>query len=115
MCRKALGFKTLQPQIAERRAAGRAVGEHPQADAGSQGYTPPAVWDGGVRSLQTSGPGRRGGLQRGHAGGEFRKYCPLPAERQELMRSAMSQMQLSARAYRRISELAATIADLTHC
>ena len=43
---------------------------------------------------------------------EVRKFCQLPAEGQALMRSAMSQMQLSARAYHRILKLARTIADL---
>jgi magnesium chelatase family protein len=36
----------------------------------------------------------------------------LQAEGQSLMRSAMSQLQLSARAYHRILKLARTIADL---
>ena len=38
--------------------------------------------------------------------GEIRQFCQLQAEGQSLMRSAMSQLQLSARAYHR------TIADL---
>ena len=44
--------------------------------------------------------------------GEVRQYCQLQAEGQSLMRSAMSQLQLSARAYHRILKLARTIADL---
>ena len=43
---------------------------------------------------------------------EVRKYCQLPEEGQRLMRSAMAQLQLSARAYHRILKLARTIADL---
>ena len=43
---------------------------------------------------------------------EIRKFCQLQAEGQSLMRSAMSQLQLSARAYHRILKLARTIADL---
>jgi magnesium chelatase family protein len=44
--------------------------------------------------------------------GEIRKFCQLQAEGQGLMRSAMTQLNLSARAYHRILKLARTIADL---
>ena len=52
--------------------------------------------------------------------GEIRQFCQLQAEGgvlslskyQSLMRATMSQMNLSARAYHRILELARTIADL---
>ncbi len=44
--------------------------------------------------------------------GEIRQFCQLQAECQSLMRAAMSQMNLSARAYHRILKLARTIADL---
>ena len=43
---------------------------------------------------------------------EVRKYCELDDTSRTLMRSAMSQLQLSARAYHRILKLARTIADL---
>jgi magnesium chelatase family protein len=43
---------------------------------------------------------------------EVRKLCLLDAEGENLMRSAMRQMLLSARAYHRILKLARTIADL---
>jgi magnesium chelatase family protein len=43
--------------------------------------------------------------------GEVRQYCQLQAEGQSLMRSAMSQLNLSARAYHRILKLSRTIAD----
>jgi len=43
---------------------------------------------------------------------EIRKYCELDITSQSLMRSAMSQMQLSARAYHRVLKLSRTIADL---
>ena len=43
--------------------------------------------------------------------GEIRKFCLLQDEGQGLMRSAMSQLRLSARAYYRILKLARTIAD----
>jgi magnesium chelatase family protein len=39
-------------------------------------------------------------------------FCQLQDEGQSLMRSAISQLQLSARAYHRILKLARTIADL---
>jgi hypothetical protein len=43
---------------------------------------------------------------------EVRKFCKLDETGVSLMRSAMSQMNLSARAYHRILKLACTIADL---
>ena len=43
---------------------------------------------------------------------EVRKFCQLDDTSQSLMRSAMNQMQLSARAYHRVLKLARTIADL---
>jgi magnesium chelatase family protein len=43
---------------------------------------------------------------------EVRQYCNLDETGRALMRSAMSQLQLSARAYHRILKLARTIADL---
>ena len=44
--------------------------------------------------------------------GEIRQFCRLQDEGQSLMRAAMSQMNLSARAYHRILKLGRTIADL---
>jgi len=44
--------------------------------------------------------------------GEIRQFCKLQDEEQGLMRAAMSQLNLSARAYHRILKLARTIADL---
>jgi magnesium chelatase family protein len=43
---------------------------------------------------------------------EVRKFCALDDTSRNLMKSAMSQLQLSARAYHRILKLARTIADL---
>jgi magnesium chelatase family protein len=43
---------------------------------------------------------------------EIRKFCQLDTTSQSLMRSAMNQMQLSARAYHRVLKLSRTIADL---
>jgi magnesium chelatase family protein len=43
---------------------------------------------------------------------EVRKYCLLDEPGQSLMRTAMSQLQLSARGYHRVLKLARTIADL---
>jgi len=45
--------------------------------------------------------------------GEIRQFCKLQAEGQSLMRAAMTQLNLSARAYHRILKLARTIADLS--
>jgi len=47
--------------------------------------------------------------------GEIRQFCKLPEEGQSLMRAAMTQLNLSARAYHRILKLARTIADLAGC
>ena len=44
--------------------------------------------------------------------GEIRQFCKLPEDGQSLMRAAMTQLNLSARAYHRILKLARTIADL---
>src|SRR5260221_8723911 len=44
--------------------------------------------------------------------GEIRQFCKLQNEGESLMRAAMSQLNLSARAYHRILKLARTIADL---
>ena len=47
--------------------------------------------------------------------GETRQFCKLSEEGQSLMRAAMSQLNLSARAYHRVLKLARTIADLAGC
>ena len=44
---------------------------------------------------------------------ELRQFCPLDQASSSLMRNAMNQMQLSARAYHRVLKLARTIADLS--
>ena len=44
--------------------------------------------------------------------GEIRQFCKVGDEGQRLMRAAMAQLNLSARAYHRILKLARTIADL---
>ena len=44
--------------------------------------------------------------------GEIRKFCKLDETGDSLIRAAMSQMNLSARAYHRILKLSRTIADL---
>lgn len=43
---------------------------------------------------------------------DIRRYCSLSSDCEKLMRAAMQQMHLSARAYHRILKLARTIADL---
>ncbi|RPJ22494.1 MAG: hypothetical protein EHM33_23370 [Chloroflexi bacterium] len=47
--------------------------------------------------------------------GEIRQFCRLQDEGQRLMRAAMMQLNLSARAYHHILKLARTIADLARC
>ncbi|HKP51134.1 MAG TPA: YifB family Mg chelatase-like AAA ATPase [Chloroflexia bacterium] len=46
---------------------------------------------------------------------EIREYCELDAAGQSLIKAAMRQMHLSARAYHRILKLSRTIADLAGC
>ncbi|MEW6028996.1 MAG: hypothetical protein ACOYZ8_18025 [Chloroflexota bacterium] len=43
---------------------------------------------------------------------QIRQFCKLDEVGESLVRTAMSQMQLSARAYHRVLKLARTIADL---
>jgi magnesium chelatase family protein len=45
--------------------------------------------------------------------GEIQQFCRLAEEGQSLMRAAMTQLNLSARAYHRILKLARTISDLS--
>ena len=47
--------------------------------------------------------------------GEVRQYCVVDEAGKNLLRAAMQQMQMSARAYHRILKLARTIADLAGC
>lgn len=47
--------------------------------------------------------------------GEVRRFCPVDEAGRNLLRAAMQQMQMSARAYHRILKLARTIADLGDC
>jgi magnesium chelatase family protein len=47
--------------------------------------------------------------------GEIRLFCRVGDEGQRLMRAAMTQLNVSARAYHRILKLARTIADLAGC
>jgi len=44
--------------------------------------------------------------------GEIRKFCKVDEAGETLMRAAMRQLQLSARAFHRVLKLARTIADL---
>jgi magnesium chelatase family protein len=44
--------------------------------------------------------------------GEIRQFCKVGEEGQRLIRAAMMQLNLSARAYHRILKLARTIANL---
>ena len=43
---------------------------------------------------------------------QIRQHCQLSAESQELIREAMTQLNLSARAYDRILKVSRTVADL---
>ena len=43
---------------------------------------------------------------------EVREFCPLDETGQQLMKSAMAQLSLSARAYHRVLKIGRSIADL---
>lgn len=61
----------------------------------------------------TQGTGHSGLQSNGDMGpGEVRKFCVIDDAGKGLLRAAMQQMQMSARAYHRILKLARTIADL---
>ncbi len=45
---------------------------------------------------------------------QIRKYCPLDDESKELLKLAINQMNLSARAFHRVLKVSRTIADLAH-
>jgi magnesium chelatase family protein len=63
---------------------------------------PPAAWqDGGIACNADMRPA------------EVRQYCDLDDAGRSLMKMAMNQLQLSARAYHRVLKLARTIADLS--
>lgn len=57
-------------------------------------------------------PGRSTRLNSDMGPAEVREFCSLDATGEQLMRAAMRQLQLSARAYHRVLKLARTIADL---
>ena len=67
-----------------------------------------------IQNKRFSGNGSDIGCNADMRVGEIRQFCKLQDEGQSLMRAAMSQMQLSARAYHRTRsvKLARTIADL---
>ena len=46
---------------------------------------------------------------------EVREFCRLETPAQNLLRMAMQQLNLSARAYHRVLKLSRTIADLAGC
>lgn len=45
---------------------------------------------------------------------QVQKFCPLEKEAENLLKTAMNQLHLSARSYHRIIKLARTIADIEH-
>lgn len=65
----------------------------------------------GARAIQRK---RFGGAQTNSTMGvsDIEKYCVLDGESQKLLRSAVSSLKLSARAYHRLIKIARTIADL---
>ena len=70
----------------------------------------------GVQSAPPAKPGPAGGApvmcNADMRPADVRQHCALDDTGQSLMRSAMSQLQLSARAFHRVLKLARTVADL---
>jgi magnesium chelatase family protein len=52
-------------------------------------------------------------LSSSGASNEVQQFCQIDADGKELMRTAVRQLELSARSYHRVLKLARTIADLT--
>ncbi len=66
-----------------------------------------------ARAIQTERLREVGQLSNSEMGpSEVRQFCPLDETGTRLMKSAMSQMNLSARAFHRILKVGRTIADL---
>jgi magnesium chelatase family protein len=66
-----------------------------------------------VQRARLSGLDKPGLLVNGDMGpAEVQRFCPLDEAGKNLMRAAVKQMDLSARAYHRVLKLARTIADL---
>jgi magnesium chelatase family protein len=61
---------------------------------------------------QETRPGPRPNCNAGMQPADVRMYCPVDDTGKSLLKAAMAQLQLSARAYHRILKLARTIADL---
>ncbi len=51
-------------------------------------------------------------MQRANGNAQIKQHCKLSDESQELIRVAMTELNLSARAYDRILKVSRTIADL---
>jgi len=64
------------------------------------------------RQRQQFGELANGVMTKVDARHQIRQFCELDAAGQQLIKAAMTQLQLSARAYHRILKLARTIADL---
>ena len=70
------------------------------------------------RAFEGAGPervaltGRRLTCNADMGPAEIRAYCPVDQAGKALLRAAMQQLQMSARAYHRILKLSRTIADL---
>ena len=92
-------------KIRERVQAARERQQARFAGASDPNATDPAGSNGGV-PLQCNGD---------MGPGEVRQYCEIDDASKSLLRAAMQQMQMSARAYHRILKLARTIADLAGC
>ena len=71
-----------------------------------------AWWPRGSGSRRVSRTSRRSPATRGWAPKELKEFCALDEATKELLKNAMADYNLSARAYDRILKVARTIADL---
>ena len=85
---------TVQARVETARAVQRRRFAHARPAQGAANGTPPVACNADMRPA------------------EVRQHCPLDDAGTALMRSAMSQLQLSARAFHRVLKLARTVADL---
>jgi len=69
-------------------------------------------WQADTTFWMVGPPGESLEVTRIYSVADVRMFCKLDATGQSLMRSAMQQLQLSARAFHRVLKIARTIADL---
>jgi magnesium chelatase family protein len=90
------------PSVKYKEMAGEATGETSEKIRGR------------MESARTVQRERFGKTNARMAPKEIKKYCPLDDECQQVLKMAMTELNLSARAYDRILKVVRSIADLEH-